>query len=71
MHIEAFAHFRQRRPEMRTLSPPPPTACIHKGAATPATSDLLQRCLKVETPDSGRFYEITLFSECAVIPFLQ
>lgn len=32
---------------------------------------LLQRCLTVETPDSDRFYEITLFSECAVIPFLQ
>lgn len=31
----------------------------------------LQRCLNAETQDDEKLYEITLFSECAVIPFLQ
>lgn len=32
---------------------------------------LLQDCLNAETQDDEKLYEITLFSECAVIPFLQ
>lgn len=31
----------------------------------------LQYCLNAETQDDEKLYEITLFSECAVIPFLQ
>lgn len=61
MHIEAFAHLRDARCSER----PHPERCNISEVW------LLQRCLKVETPDSDGFYEITLFSECAVIPFLQ
>lgn len=32
---------------------------------------LLQCCSNAETQDDEKLYEITLFSECAVIPFLQ
>lgn len=39
-----------------------------KGAAAKSQ---LQNCLNAETQDDEKLYEITLFSECVVIPFLQ
>lgn len=58
-------------PEIHRISPPllPLYFLFYTNGA--ALKGLLQYCLNVETQDDEKLYEITLFSECAVIPFLQ
>lgn len=45
--------------------------CLLYTEGAVAKSPLQQRCSNAETQDDEKLYEITLFSECAVIPFLQ
>lgn len=45
--------------------------CLLYTEGAVAKSPLPQRCSNAETQDDEKLYEITLFSECAVIPFLQ